>query len=115
MSKAPTPDALEAELDPAPRALVRHMRAFVKKQAPQLKETMKWGGVCWVGNWNVCYAHAVGAEVYFGFIQGSSLKDPKKVLEGEGKFVRSVKVRKASEFPKTELAKLLKQAIALDA
>ena len=114
MSKAKTADALVKELKPPARAVVQRLRAFVKKRAPQLDEQIKWGGVCWVGHGVVCYAHALQKHVDFGFFQGVRLKDPKRVLEGTGKFLRHVKVRASSEIREKEFSALLKQAVSVD-
>jgi hypothetical protein len=114
MSKAKTADALVKELTPPLRAVMQRLRTFVKKRAPQLDEQIKWGGVCWVGDGVVCYAHPLQKHVDFGFFQGVRLKDPKGVLEGSGKFLRHVKVTAPSDIREREFAALLKQAIAVD-
>ena len=75
---------------------------------------MKWGGVCWIGKGVVCYAHPLEDTVAFGFFRGAQLKDPAGILQGKGKFVRSINVGKADEFPEKGMSGLLKQAIALD-
>jgi hypothetical protein len=48
--------------------------------------------------------------VQFGFFRGSSLKDPKGLLEGEAMYVRHVKVRDPSEIDERAFAALLRQA-----
>ena len=113
-SKAKTADAYEEELSPSERAVVRALRVFVKKHAPHLREEMKWGGVGFMGNWVVCYCHALGTHVDFGFFKGVELKDPAKILGGEGKYIRHVKVRTPADIREKEFAALLKQAVALD-
>jgi hypothetical protein len=114
MPKAKTADALVKELAPGFRAIVGRLRAFVKQRAPELDERVKWGGLCWIGRGVVCYAHAVADRVDFGFFKGAQLKDPDKILEGSGKFLRHVKVRKLSDLRERELAGMLKQAVAAD-
>ena len=114
MSKAKTPEALIAEQSPEVAALLRASRAFVKKHQPQLSETIKWGGIAWVGQEVVCFAHPLDDRVEFGFFKATRLRDPKGVLSGTGKFVRTVKVRKRVDLRPKELAVLLKQAVAID-
>ena len=114
MSKAKTADALVREQAPGLRAVMEKLRAFVKKRAPQLDEQIKWGGICWVGRGVVCYAHPLEDRVDFGFFKGAMLKDPKKILEGDGKFLRHVKVRKPSDIREKELAGMLGQALKAD-
>src|SRR5574342_58525 len=48
-------DAFVKEIEPVKRKTVQALRALVGKQAPGLKETIKWGNVCWLGNSNVCW------------------------------------------------------------
>ena len=114
MSKAATPDELVDELGPEMRRTFQRLRSFVKREAPQLEEQVKWGGICWVGKGVVCYAHAVGERADFGFFRGVMLKDPGKMLEGDGKFLRHLKVRRPSDIREPELAELLKQALQKD-
>jgi hypothetical protein len=49
--------------------------------------------------------------VQFGFLRGSVLKDPKKLLEGAGQHVRHVKVRAVGDIDKAAFGALLRQAI----
>jgi hypothetical protein len=48
--------------------------------------------------------------VQFGFFHGSSLKDPKGLLEGKGEYVRHTKVRQPSDIDTRAFAALLRQA-----
>ncbi len=114
MSKAKTPDALVKEQTPGLRAIFGRLRKFVKREAPELDEQVKWGGICWVGRGVVCYAHPLEDRVDFGFFKGVMLKDPKRILEGDGKFLRHVKVRKLADIRENELAGMLEQAVELD-
>lgn len=114
MSKAKTPDALVQELAPEHQAIMGKLRSFVKKRAPKLEESIKWGGICWVGRGIVCYAHPLEDRIDFGFFKGVLLKDPKKILEGSGKFLRHVKVRKLADIRDKELSGMLEQAVAVD-
>lgn len=114
MSKAKTPDALVQELGPGHQEIMGRLRSFVNKRAPKLEERVKWGGICWVGRGVVCYAHPLEDRVDFGFFKGVMIKDPKKILEGEGKFLRHVKVRTPADLREKELAAMLAQAVKLD-
>jgi hypothetical protein len=107
-------EAFVKVVEPGKRALIEKLRAFVKSQAPQLKEQIKWGNICWIGKSNVCWIIVYNDHVDFGFFKGAELKDPKKLLEGTGKGLRHVKVRAASDIKEMEFAGLLKEAVALD-
>lgn len=106
--------AFVKEIEPGKRALVEALRAFVKKEAPQLKEAIKWGNVTWIGKDNVCWIIVYKDHVDFGFFKGAKLKDAKGLLEGTGKGLRHVKVFKPADIRPAEFAALLKAAVAMD-
>ena len=93
------------------QAIIRALRQLVKRVAPGLSEAVKWGNGCWVSsNGPVAYVYSAPDHVQFGFFNGSSLKDPRRLLEGQGKYVRHTKVRNSSEIDERAFAALLKQA-----
>ena len=51
-------------------------------------------------------------NVHFGFYWGSQISDPKKILLGKGNQYRYILVKTKSDFPKTYIKKLLKEAYA---
>src|SRR5580704_450842 len=51
-------------------------------------------------------------NVHFGFYWGTEIADPEKRLLGKGNQYRYILVKKKSEFPKTYIRKLLKEAYA---
>ena len=92
--------------------LIRALRSFVKRTAPSLAESVKWGNGCWVkGKIPVSYVYSAPDYVQLGFFMGSALKDPKKLLEGSGQYVRHIKVRKPSDIDARAFAALLRQAV----
>jgi hypothetical protein len=96
---------------PANQAIIRALRRLVKRVEPGLSEAVKWGNGCWVGSHGpVAYVYSAPDYVQFGFFRGSSLKDPKGLLEGKGRYVRHAKVRKPSGIDERSLAALLRQA-----
>ncbi len=98
------------------RSIIRALRRFVKRVEPGLEESVKWGNGCWVkekvpkGKVPVSYVYSAPDHVQFGFLHGSSLKDPRGVLEGNGQYVRHVKVRKPSDIDEDVFKALLRQA-----
>jgi hypothetical protein len=113
-AKAKDVEAFVQEIEPKKRALVQALRRFVKKEAPQLKEAIKWGNVCWLGKGNVAWIIVYDEHVDFGFFNGAKLKDPAELLEGTGKGLRHVKVRAAKDIRPKEFAALLAQAVRMD-
>ena len=107
-------DAYLVDQPSANQAIIRALRRFVKRVAPELAESVKWGNGCWVkGKQPVAYVYSAPEYVQFGFFAGSRLKDPKGLLEGEGQYVRHVKVRKASDIDERAFGSLLKQAAGI--
>lgn len=93
------------------QVIIRALRRFVKRIEPRLTEAVKWGNGCWIGSKGpVAYVYAATGYVQFGFFRGSSLRDPKGLLEGAGHYVRHTKVHEPSEIDKQALAALLRQA-----
>jgi len=91
--------------------VIRVLRKFVKRVAPRLEESVKWGNGCWLkGKAPVAYAHCEDDHVQFGFFGGSALKDPKGLLNGQGKFVRHIKVVTPADINEAAFTGLLKQA-----
>jgi hypothetical protein len=100
-----------ADQTSANQTVIRALRAFVKRIAPKLEESVKWGNGCWIKCQSpIAYVYSAPDHVQFGFFRGSSLKDPKQLLVGAGQFVRHVKVRKRSDIDEKTFAALLRQA-----
>jgi len=93
------------------QVIIRALRKFVKQIEPKLSEDVKWGNGCWIGSKGpVAYIYSDAEYVQFGFFNGASLKDPKRLLEGKAQYVRHIKVRKRSEIDEAAFAALLRQA-----
>jgi hypothetical protein len=113
MRSYPSFDAyLEAQA-PLQQAIIRKVRALVKRSAPQLVESLKWGNACWVdGKAPIAYVYCAPDHVQFGFMHGSALADPRGLLQGRGRFVRHVKLRRAADVAPRVLAAFLREAVA---
>jgi hypothetical protein len=93
------------------QGIIRALRVFVKRAAPTLEESVKWGNGCWVSdNAPVAYVYSAPDHVQFGFFRGAALKDPKKLLRGEGKFVRHIKLSTRADIDEKAFRMLLRQA-----
>ena len=107
-------DLYLADQQPKNQKIIRALRTFVKRTAPGLVESVKWGNGCWLKEDQkrpVAYVYSDKEWVQFGFIQGSTMKDPRKLLEGKGQYVRHIKVRKVADIDPKPFAALLRQAI----
>jgi len=104
-------DLYLADQPPKNRTIIRALRKFVERVTPKLVESVKWGNGCWLkGKAPVAYVYSDTDHVQFGFIRGSSLEDPKGLLEGKGQYVRHVKVRKVADIDSKTFGALLRQA-----
>jgi hypothetical protein len=116
MGKMRSYPSFDAYLDaqaPLQQAVIRKVRALVKRSAPQLVESVKWGNGCWVdGRAPIAYVYCAPDHVQFGFMHGSALADPRGLLQGSGRFVRHVKLRRAADVAPRVLAAFLREAVA---
>lgn len=111
MKAYPSFDAYLEDQTPKSRTLIRALRTLVKGALPALEESVKWGNGCWLkGKMPVAYVYAAPDHVQFGFMVGSKLKDPKKLLQGAGAWVRHVKVRSTSDIDARAFGAFLRQA-----
>ena len=105
-------DDYVAAQTPAHQTLVRALRKLVKRAAPGLVESVKWGNGCWLkGKKPVAFVYSAPDHVQFGFFAGSALKDPKGLLQGSGRYVRHVKIQATSDLDARALGALLRQAV----
>ena len=92
--------------------IVAPLRKLATRASKKLVETVKWGNGCWeLEGLPIAFAHAERDHVQFGFFAGSQLTDPKRLLKGSGKYVRSQKLFAASDIDGAYLTRLLKQAL----
>ena len=106
-------DLYLADRPPAQRRLITTLRRFVARIAPSLQESVKWGNGCWLhGKIPVAYVYTAEDHVQFGFLRGASLRDPNGLLQGNGQYVRHVKVRRPADIDEGVFAALLLQTFA---
>lgn len=115
MKSYATFDLYLADQKPLQRRLIAQLRSFVRRVAPKLQEAVKWSNGCWIQIKDpVSYVYAGADYVQFGFVRGATLRDPHKLLEGEGAYVRHIKVREAADIDEPKFAALLRQALRAD-
>jgi hypothetical protein len=104
-------DLYLADQPPKNQTIIRALRKFVKRTFPKLEESVKWSNGCWLqGKAPVAYVYAAADFTQFGFIRGSFLKDPRGLLEGEGAYVRHIKIRELADIDEPYFAGLVRQA-----
>ena len=65
-----------------------------------------------IGDAAFAYVNAFNAHVNVGFFRGAELDDPKRLLEGTGKFMRHVKLSPERSLDSVALLKLIEIAYA---
>ncbi len=108
----PTDAYFDAIDDAQVRDAAVELRDLVRGAAPKATECIKWGIPVWEHRGMLCAVtvHKAYARIQF-FDAGTSLDDPKQLLEGTGKACRHVKVRPPVRTPKTALKSLIRQAV----
>jgi len=98
-------------VDPRPRGLIKSLRAVIRMSIPEAVEQVKWGNPTYVVNGRnvVCIMHYKD-HVNLGFFMGAKSKS--KRLEGTGKGLRHVKLRRKADIDEREFGRLLKEAAA---
>ena len=99
---------------PDKRALLEKLRALVEKGVPGADASIKWGVPFYQRNGkNVCSLAAFKEHVGINFFASPAvLVDPGKKLEGEGKGMRMLKVRRAEDIDSASITRWLRATVA---
>ena len=100
---------------PPVRDLVEVLRALVQEAAPDATEEghTGWGNITYSRKSIFCYIGPQKSWANLGFWQGTELSDPEGLLEGTGKRLRHVKVRKPEEIRSNAFKALVQEAYRL--
>jgi len=108
-------DLYVARENPALVHVMDALRALVKKAVPAAREAMNpWGVPIFEWNGPFCYLRVGKKHVTFGFPRGASMKDPGKLLEGDGNNLRHVKIKDVAQVRNPYLKQLLLEAKRLN-
>jgi hypothetical protein len=88
-------DLRQADADRA--ALVERLRRLILGVNPKVTEAIKYGGILFSAGPPFCGVFSYTDHVSLEFARGAELPDPHRVLEGEGKLRRHIKLRAAPE------------------
>lgn len=114
MAKATTPDAYFEQLEGDLAPIAHSLREMVNETAPDLNEVIKWGAPLWEGKQHVVWLKVQKKHITFGFFYGNQLNDPDGLLEGEGKAMRHLKIRKPEDVETLKVQDFVVQSLALD-
>lgn len=90
------------------------LREIIKKAAPEAAESVKWAQPVYEENGPFAFIRAGKFHVTFGFWRGAQLKDPKRLLDGEGDRMRHLKLTDADAIPEAAVTAFVKQAVKLN-
>jgi len=108
-------DLYVARENPALVHVMDALRALVKETVPVAREGMNpWGVPIFEWNGPLCYLRVGKKHVTFGFPRGASMKDPGKLLEGEGNNLRHVKISDVATISNPHVKALLLEAKSLN-
>ena len=101
--------------DPKLQEIVRGLRELIQSVVPEVTETVNpWGIPTFELNGPMCYFMVAAKHITFGFPRGTSLADPKGLLEGTGKNMRHVKLRNVEDLRREGLRELVEEAARLN-
>lgn len=87
------------------KEIIQKLRKIILKTFPNIREEFKWGAPWYEGKF---YIVALKDHVNMGFAFGGLLKKSEKLLEGNGKYMRHVKIYSLKDIDEKKIAKLTK-------
>lgn len=96
------------------RPILDALRALILSAGPGVMEEFKWGRPVYkTASGLFCYLHRTKNYVTLGFHRGAALKDPKNLLEGDGKAMRHIKLTTIAAAQDAAVRQLVQQAAKL--
>ncbi|HEX8516051.1 MAG TPA: DUF1801 domain-containing protein [Bacteroidia bacterium] len=98
------------------RKLIMLVRDIVLSSNKEVTEAIKWKQLTFVsGKTNLAFVYSYSGLDYvnLGFMQATSLSDPKQLFEGTGKGMRHIKIRTEKDIPAAQIKKWVKEAVSL--
>ena len=94
------------------------LREMFLKADPRITEAIKWRNLTFVnGKKNIAFIYTYKTVDYInlGFLQATSLSDPKQLFEGTGAGMRHIKIRSIKDIPVAQVKAWIKEAMTLTA
>ena len=103
-----------SDLESNLRQIAEALRQLIRDTAPDLSEAIKWGNPTYEKKGRVCYLANMGGYINFGFFRGAHLADLEGRMEGTGKAMRHVKVRRLADINTEQFSSLVREAVTLN-
>lgn len=92
-------------------AIAQHWFEVMRRCGPDVMEILHDGApTACIGDAAFAYVNAFRAHVNVGFFRGAEIADPNHLLEGTGKFMRHVKLRREVSVDSAALRTLIETA-----
>ncbi len=119
MEKTRTIEAVDQYISELPediRNIASALREIILDASPTLVEEYKWSMPNYSYNGLVCYLQASKKHVNLGFNRGVELqeKDTNQLLQGSGKGMRHIRIKKMEEIQPDVFNELIKAAMDLN-
>jgi len=93
--------------------ITTNLRNLIIETSVNITEEIKWGMPSYSENGNVCYLQPSKKHVNLGFYEGASLTDIDSLLEGTGKQMRHIRIKKLEEIQPEKFKFLIQEALEL--
>ena len=93
------------------KEIVLALREVVLSVDESVKEGIKWSSIAFFNKKNICGFRVAKSHITLLFMEGASLNDKHKILEGTGAKARTYKVTHVSEINTEALAELVKESL----
>jgi len=92
------------------KIIMQEIRQLINQSVPAVKENFKWSRPVFSTEKDFAYLKTAKGYVTLGFMNFQKLEDKNNLLEGTGKDMRHIKIRKVADIDQNLLKKWLKAA-----
>ncbi len=111
VERDPAIDAWMNQHDGEPGAFARQWFEVMRRCGDEVRETLHDGcPVACLGDAPFGYVNVFASHVNVGFFHGAALPDPARLLQGNGKFMRHVKLKAGTATDVSSLLRLIEAA-----
>ncbi|MDD2353652.1 MAG: DUF1801 domain-containing protein [Atribacterota bacterium] len=98
------------------KVITKKLRKVILNSSPKLEEEFKWSMPNYSYNGLVCYLQTAQKHVNIGFQKGNELqkKDINNLLQGTGKTMRHIRIKKFEDIKPEAISSLIQEAMALN-
>lgn len=91
------------------KKLMEEIRAIIHREVPDVVENFKWSRPVFSAGKDFAYFKTTKAYLTFGFFESDKIKDNSHLLEGTGKDMRHIKLRKKDDLKPEIIRKWIRQ------